>query len=193
MHQFFAAVRTSFGKLKQKQVDGFNVLLEATTDLSISKRAYILATAWHESAATMQPIFERGPRKYFDMYEPPSAKARRLGNTIKGDGYKYRGRGYVQITGRANYHKASEVTGVDLVAFPDMALEAPVAAQIIVSGMTKGWFTGKKLGDYPASQFRDMRRIVNGLDKADLIARHAVKFESALAKENVTPTAGPAV
>ncbi|MDP1702570.1 MAG: hypothetical protein Q8L53_16655 [Aestuariivirga sp.] len=179
---FFESVRASFGPLKQSQVDGFNVLLTATAGLPIAWRAYILATAFHEVARTMQPIIERGARKYFDMYEPPSKKAKALGNTLKGDGYKYRGRGYVQITGRSNYHKASAVTGVDLVANPDRALEAGIAAKIIVDGMTRGWFTGKKLGDYPQGDFKNYRRIVNGTDKASDIAEYAILFEAALAK-----------
>ncbi len=177
---FFDSVRASFGPLKQSQVDGFNVLLNATNGLPVAWRAYILATAWHETAATMQPIIERGNRTYFDMYEPSSAKAKALGNTIKGDGYKFRGRGYVQITGRANYVKAGTIVGVDLAANPERALEPDIAAVVIVNGMTRGWFTGKKLSDYPQGDFKNMRRVVNGNDKADLIAGYARKFEAAL-------------
>lgn len=183
---FFDSIRASFGPLSQGQVNGINELIDATEGLSIFHTAYVLATAWHETARTMQPIYERGKRKYFDMYEPPSKKAKALGNTIKGDGYKYRGRGYVQITGRANYHKASGPTHKDLVENPDIALEPAVAATIIRFGMEQGWFTGKRMADY--NDYRSMRRVVNGTDKADLIAGYAEKFEAALkAVPKLTP------
>lgn len=178
MREFFEVVRKDFGPLSQSQVDGFNVLIDASYNLPLRHQAYVLATAWHETARTMQPIIERGSRSYFDMYEPPSKKAKSLGNTLKGDGYKFRGRGYVQITGRANYAKASKIVNDDLVASPEKALESDIAAAIITDGMSKGWFTGKKMADYP--DYTNMRRVVNGLDKTDVITGYAIRFEKAL-------------
>lgn len=175
---FFTKVREFFGSLSQAQVDGFNILLAATSALALRHRAYILATAWHETAETMQPIHERGARGYFGKYETGTRLGKRLGNSLPGDGYKFRGRGYAQITGRRNYATASRVTGVDLVAYPDKALEPAIAARIIVSGMTTGWFTGKKLADY--QDYLDMRRTVNGMDRAGDIAGYASRFETAL-------------
>lgn len=192
MNEFFASVRAQIGPLKQSQVDGFNALLTATIGLRTEWRAYILATAWHETAFTMQPIIERGGKSYFNQYDPKHnpKKAKALGNTLPGDGYKYRGRGYVQITGRANYDKASRACGVDMVADPELALNPQIAAKIIVRGMTEGWFTGKELSDY--SNYTDMRRIVNGTDKAASIASYAVKFERALkAQEKAAQPASP--
>lgn len=187
---FFAAVRTAFGPLKQAQVDGFNILLEATKALALDSRAYILATAWHETARTMQPIYERGAVSYFAKYEPGTKIGKALGNTLKGDGYRFRGRGYVQITGRANYKKASGIVGVDLVANPDQALNPTVAAVIIVNGMMDGWFTGKTLTS--AIDYADARRVVNGTDKADLIAGYAEGFEAALvAASKIVPIPVP--
>lgn len=179
MDDFFAAVRRSFGALSQHQVDGLNVLLAATAALPIEQRAYVLATAYHETARTMQPITEYGGRSYFDKYEPGTSIGHSLGNTVAGDGYRFRGRGYVQITGRANYMKASVATAADLLADPDRALEPEIAAKIIVSGMTHGWFTGKKMADY-GHDYRQMRRVVNGTDRAELIAGYARTFEAAL-------------
>lgn len=172
----FALVRPMFGgKLGQLQVDGINLIVErfaALGDGSLDHLAYLLGTAKHETADTMQPITERGGRSYFDKYEPGTKLGRALGNTSKGDGYLYRGRGYVQITGRANYRKF----GIE--ASPNAALDPEIAARILIEGCLKGMFTGKKLGDYTA--FRNMRRVVNGLDRADLIATYATTFRTAL-------------
>lgn len=198
---FYDAIRAKLGKLSQKQVDGIEALLAATAGLPIRHRAYLLATSWHETAATMQPITEYGGRKYFDKYDTGKL-AKALGNSPEadGDGYTYRGRGYVQITGRANYAKAGLALGLDMLRNPDLALQPTVAAQILVKGCTEGWFTGKRLADYP--DYRNMRRVVNGTDRADLIAGYAQTFEAALddlgqdaptytADPGYTPTANP--
>jgi hypothetical protein len=180
---FYDTIRLRFGPLSQSQVDGIGILLDATEGLPPDHRAYVLATAWHETGPAsrdghMQPITERGPRKYFDKYDAGTSIGKVLGNTVPGDGYRFRGRGYVQITGRQNYQKASAITGVDLVANPDLALLPAIAARIIVDGMTKGWFTGKAMKDY--ADFQTMRRVVNGNDKAALIAGYAAAFRTAI-------------
>lgn len=180
---FFEHLRAMFGgSLSQRQVDGVEVILAATAALPVTYRAYLLATAKHETADTMQPITEYGGRKYFDKYDTGKLAAA-LGNTpaADGDGYLYRGRGYVQITGRANYRKAGLALGLDLLRNPDMALQPTVAAQILVRGCVEGWFTGKKLADYLPGDYRGARRVVNGMDRADLIAGYARQFEIALA------------
>jgi len=176
---FFSKIKGSLfrGKFSQAQVDGLTILLDATKGLPTNQRAYILATAYHETARTMQPIHEYGKRAYFDRYD------KRLGNVNPGDGFKYRGRGYVQLTGFTNYVKAKKKLGIDFVAHPDKALEPRSAARIIVRGMTEGWFTGKKLSQYKT--YRSMRRIVNGVDRADLIAGYAVSFEEAISTVGV--------
>jgi hypothetical protein len=177
---FFDIVRKEIfgGKMTPGQVNGIETLLAATDGLDIGDRAYLLATSFHETAHTMQPITEYGPRKYFDKYEPNTAIGRRLGNARPGDGYLFRGRGYVQITGRANYLRASQKLGVDLIINPDAALNPEVAARILVKGCSDGWFTGKKLSDY--SDYVNMRRVVNGTDRAEQIAGYAREFEKAL-------------
>ncbi|GEM45049.1 glycoside hydrolase family 19 protein [Deinococcus cellulosilyticus] len=53
----------------------------------------------------------------------------RMGNTQPGDGYKYRGRGFIQLTGRNNYTHYGQKTGFDLVNNPDLLLQIGVSAQ----------------------------------------------------------------
>ena len=180
MKAFFDSLRDSFGPLKQNQVAGIELLLQATDKLPIRHRAYILGTAWHETGPASSNL-HMTPRR--EIWGPTAAQTRYegradLGNTQAGDGKRYMGRGYVQITGRANYHRASNIVGKDLVANPDLALDPSIAARIIVHGMTVGWFTGRKMGDYDS--YVSMRRVVNGTDKAELIAGYAEKFEDAL-------------
>lgn len=179
---FYRSIRPMFhGMLSQQQVDGIEALLAAIIALPISYQAYLLATAAHETDQTMQPITEYGGRKYFEKYDTGKL-AKALGNTPQadGDGYTYRGRGYVQLTGRANYAKAGEALGLDLLHKPDLALQPSVAALILVRGCVEGWFTSKKLSDYLPGDYRGARRVVNGTDKQDLIASYAREFEAAL-------------
>ncbi len=131
--------------------------------------AYVLATVEWETGKTFRPIHERGPVSYFDRYEG----RRDLGNTQPGDGYRFRGRGYVQITGRANYEKYARITGKNLVENPDLALEPETALFILVHGFRTGAFTGRKLTDYineEGTDFRNARRCINALDRAGEIA-----------------------
>lgn len=179
---FYRSIRPMFGgALSQAQVDGIEALLAATDGLPITFCAYLMATAKHETADTMQPITEYGGRKYFDKYDTGKL-AKQLGNTPEadGDGFTYRGRGYVQLTGRANYAKAGAALGLDLLHKPDLALQPTAAALILVRGCIDGWFTTKKLGDYLPGDYRNARRVVNGTDKADMIAGYAREFEAAL-------------
>lgn len=189
MKAFWGAIRPmSGGRLSQSQVQGIETLLAATAGLDVTHRAYLLATAKHETADTMQPITEYGGRKYFDKYDTGKL-AKALGNTPEadGDGFKYRGRGYGQITGLANYRKAAKATGADLVGNPDGALNPDLAARILVRGCSEGWFTGKKLSDYLPGDYMGARRVVNGTDRADLIAGYAANFERALSHVIETP------
>jgi predicted chitinase len=174
MKAFFDVVRKHFGPLSQGQVEGMEKLVNAANGLPQRHAAYVLATAWHETARTMQPITEFGKKSYFDKYDGRKS----LGNTLPGDGYKFRGRGYVQITGRANYAKFAKLLGVDLVGNPDRALEPTIAASIIIRGMRDGLFTDKKMADFDS--FKDMRRVVNGTDKAETISDYAYKFLEAI-------------
>lgn len=175
---FFAGVRGAFGPLSQPQVEGFNAILAALKGWHRTWVAYALATTWHETAKTMQPIKEHGGEAYFKrMYDPQGDRphvAQRLGNTQPGDGARYAGRGYVQLTGRTNYARYG------IANTPDDAMKPDVAAKILRDGMEAGRFTGKKLSDYLPGDYFNARRIINGLDKAEAIASHAQAFEGAL-------------
>lgn len=155
----------------QAQVMRIDALLTEVykNSLPLEHRAYILATAHHETD------------QFRTMKEYASGKAyegnARLGNIYKGDGVKFKGRGYVMITGRRNYTDWSRRLGIDLVSNPIKAEYLPVAARICVEGMTLGTFTTKKLSDY--TTYKDMRQIVNGHDDADLIAGYAEVYEKA--------------
>lgn len=107
-----------------------------------------------------------------------------LGNTKAGDGALFHGRGYVQLTGRRNYTKAKDLTGVDLTSDPDRAKEPALAYQIAVQGMKDGWFTGKKLSQFikdgQSPDYENARTIINGHDKAANIADIARRFNEVL-------------
>jgi hypothetical protein len=143
------------------------------------KIAYILATAEHESHLG-NLMTEIGDEDYFrHSYDPPGRVAQALGNTERGDGSKYRGRGFVQITGRRNYSDWANRLGIDLVNQPEMATLPRIAAKILVIGMIKGTFTGKALGSFISGDTRDFvnaRRVVNGLDRAEHIAQIAQAY-----------------
>ena len=121
---------------------------------------------------------ESGQLKYVkEIWGPTKAQARYegradLGNTQPGDGSKYRGRGFIQITGRANYEACGEALGLDLVNHPEL-LEKPQHAC-----MSAAWFWASRglntLAD--AGQFDTITRRINGgqngaVDRQMLYAR----------------------
>lgn len=188
---FFNGYRDSFGRLRQEMVTGIELLgRQMETDdqiVDIRWAAYMLATVKHECADTWRPITERGRKSYFDKYETGTKIGKRLGNTQAGDGWKYRGRGYVQITGRANYERLSKALKLpveqNLIDHPDNTLIPAVAYSIMSYGMRKGAFTGKKLADYLSGDtcdYKNARRIINGTDQWQLIQGYAEKFEEIL-------------
>jgi len=94
--------------------------------------AQFLAQCAHESAnfASME---ERGSPTYFTKkYEQNPRKAKILGNKVKGDGERYKGRGYIQLTGRDNYTRAGAALGLPLAQQPELAARPDVAAKVAV-------------------------------------------------------------
>ena len=156
--------------------------------------AYGLATTYHECAGKMQPIKEYGSNERFtrlyDINGKRKAKALELGNDQPGDGAKYCGRGCAQVTGKHNYAHHGKKHGVDLIANPDLLLhDHSLSVAVMYQGMLDGDFTGKKLDDYWTDNHAHnsgsfdaigARRIINGRDKAKLIAGYYDKFLGAL-------------
>ncbi|WP_457659597.1 hypothetical protein [Sinorhizobium medicae] len=174
--KFFAAVRSPLfaGKMAEKQVQGVDAILDEAERRAtpLAHLAYMLATALHETARTMQPIAEYG-----------KGAGRKYG--VKGKyGQVPYGRGYVQLTWDSNYERADKELGLGgkLLRDFNLAMRQDIAAKIMFVGMTEGWFTGKKLADYIGAKadYVGARRIINGTDKAKTIAGHAAVFEKAL-------------
>lgn len=167
--EFYSQLRATLvkGGLNQAQVDGFEAILDEWEKRNLQDLrwlAYIMATAWHETAQRMQPIEEFG-RGRGKAYAPT-----------------YYGRGFVQITWERNYARLSDVIDVDLVTYPEKALEMDNAIQILFVGMIDGLFTGKALSDYfdKNTDWRGARAIVNGKDRAAEIAGYAQKIWDSL-------------
>ena len=193
--EFYEGYRREFeNRLTQGQVNGF----EATFDYyvanfnrgwTLTSLPYVLATFYHETGRTMQPVREgfaksneEAVRIVTRMYE----QGRISINYAKPDpvtGLSYYGRGMIQTTWEDNYRKLGFVIFNDrelLVNSPDLLLDLKISVETSIEGMKLGLFTGKRLSDYLTKEKKDYynaRRIVNGLDRASLIAGYAERFE----------------
>jgi hypothetical protein len=137
--------------------------------LPLKQAAYVLATAYWETAKTFEPV-----REAFYLGKKANSYRKKLRY------YPYYGRGFVQLTWEANYKRAGEKFGKNFLTNPDEVMEPNIAAEILVVGSKEGWFTGKKLGDYitdDGADYINARRVINGLDKASDIALLAKEFE----------------
>jgi predicted chitinase len=114
----------------------------------------VLATVATE-VASFEPINEFGtPERFTKLYEGRDD----LGNTERGDGIRYHGRGFIQLTGRANYRSYGEKLGVPLEDEPELALEADVAAAVIAD-----YFKDRKIAaEARKGDWKQVRRKVNG-------------------------------
>lgn len=179
---FFYNYKNYFGSINQSQVGGLNFLLDKfdNENFSTGQIAYMLATVKHETADTFRPIEERGGYNYFRYL------IGKLGIRSLAEANRYKGRGYVQITGKINYYNFSHILKLDLMNIPSLALIPENAYKIMIYGFINGTFTGKKLTDFidgDKLDFYNARRIINGLDKASLIQKYAEKIMEGLKYE----------
>lgn len=183
---FYDHLRRSglFPQISPDQLEGLAAILKAAGEAGwpISFAAYALATAYHETANTMQPV-----REAFWLSE--SWRQRNLRY------FPFYGRGYVQLTWKANYARADKELGLGgrLLETLDLAMDPEIASRVMVKGMEEGWFCADKsgarhtlkrhlsaVGESTAAQYREARRIINGTDKAAKIAGEALLFQAAL-------------
>jgi predicted chitinase len=164
-------------KKKQVKVDTSRTLTGTTHEVILTRiaraagitdpteLAALLAQAAHESH-NFKSMVEYGGSLDFRKYDPKYApkKARALGNTKVGDGARYKGRGYIQLTGRYNYKRAGQALGLPLEAKPELAEKPEVAAKIAV------WFWKQRVQPN-VDNFNDVRAVtkpinpgLNGLD-----------------------------
>ncbi|MFZ1875127.1 MAG: hypothetical protein WAU54_20465 [Chania sp.] len=159
--------------------------------------SYMLATVRIESydfrrAVFFKPIserisYEKAERDYGSGATAENRERAVLNhNRSDGDGYKYRGRGLIQLTWKINYEKFMRVTGIDIVNNPDACLEINTAVSIMMKGMRDGEFRGGNSLDVYLGEGRNdyynARLIINGYsngipDKADEFKDYAELFE----------------
>lgn len=137
--------------------------------------AYMLGTVCHETDRTMQPIeeYDHGGSRWYAQPDPET-------------GLRYYGRGLVQITHKNVYRAMGDRLGKDLVNHPELACDPGIAVEILFVGMVEGRFTGVRLSTYFREDHEDWinaRRIINGLDRAELVAGYAKRYLAALTVE----------
>ena len=124
---------------------------------NLNYRAATLMKLWAKRFPTLEiaNACERNPKKIANL-----VYCSRMGNRDEnsGDGYRFRGRGCIQLTGHANYYHASQALGVDFVANPDLVSTPKYAA------LTAGWFWDTHKLNIPADalDFVKVTKIING-------------------------------
>jgi predicted chitinase len=194
---FFDHIRESLfkGSLRQSQLDGITEILdkwEAESSKDDDRwLAYMLGTTHHETGRTMQPV-----RETFAVTDDDAIKrldrawtAGKL-SYVKtpywqrdADGKSWLGRGFVQLTHKANYKKLGTAINVDLLTDPDQAMDLVTATKVLFVGMRNGLFTSAKLTDFFNASKEDWvkaRKIINGLESADLVASYAKTYYAAI-------------
>lgn len=191
---FFDTVRENLfkGAMTRDQVQGMEAILrewEAQQLTDLRWLAYILATTYHETARTMQPIAEYGKGKKYDYGKklkmgggPGNRIAYETPNKI------YYGRGHTQNTWYENYQRLTKAAATqgkdwDFLSNPDLLLQMEPSIWATFFAMRVGLYTGKKLSDYFSDKKEDWvnaRRIINGVDCAVIIAGFAKAFYEAI-------------
>lgn len=96
----------------------------------------------------------------FALYGPGTRIGKNLGNTEPGDGARFKGRGFVQLTGRENYRVVGETIGVDLIGEPELANEPGIAARILAAFLERR--QAKIHAALRDGDLRAARKLVNG-------------------------------
>jgi hypothetical protein len=145
-------------------------------------KAAAIATVAVETARTFRPIDEFGDEEYFTrMYENRAD----LGNTRKGDGARYHGRGYIQLTGRANYRAYGQKLRFPLEQRPELAKTPEVAAAVLAdyfktravdqSAIARDWETARRKVNGGLNGWEHFRVLVRSLEQALGIAAPEVR------------------
>jgi hypothetical protein len=198
--KFIPAFERALGELHDQQKNGINFLLyKVNSDPRwkyLTDVADFLAIAWYETAATMQPLVETGPRPYFDRYESKTRRGRFLGNTFPGDGYNYRSRGYVPVLGRSAYTRADQLLALSgrLVANPGLAKTPEYAYRIASTGFFDGIMCHNLSSVIRESGgfFFGARRALGGIAAAGRITETARKIRVAL-RETISFSLDPSL
>lgn len=181
--RFLQLYDTQFTHLGSAAMTGLTDILQFMNDdaaiTDIGWGAYMLATVKHECAERWRPIeeFGRGAGRSYGTAINITDPATGTRHTNA-----YFGRGYVQLTWEANYRSIGRAIGLgdSLWVDPSLALDAQVAYAIMSYGMRNGSFTSRKLATYinrSACDYEQARRIINGLDVYQKIARYAEAIE----------------
>lgn len=171
---FLTAFEPQFPKLNKSAKQGLTFLIEQINSDSfemLEHVAYLLATAYWESGRTFQPVREKRASK---LRQP---KLYKLQNRYWNTGAY--GRGLVQTTWPENYCKFGLCKREDY----DKALEPKKSYEMLARGMKEGLYTQYKLSSFikPGDvNYRKARQIINGMDKADVVAGFAIAIEKAL-------------
>lgn len=183
--KFYDCIREELfnGRLSQLQVDGIEAILnkwEKSGYTDIRWLAYMLGTTYHETNKVMYPIEEYG-----------KGRGKRYGTKTRYDGQKYfypdklyYGRGQIQLTHYENYLLMGKLLNLPLLEQPELALVPEISADIMFEGMTRGIsnrgdFTGVSLEKFFNDNTEDWinaRKVINGLDKAEVIASYSKRF-----------------
>lgn len=158
------------GKLTQKEVQDIDLFIDMTNHqrgfFNLELWAYVFATTFHETAHTFRCVIEA-----FNKSEDWRKENLRY--------YPFVGRGYPQLTWEKNYEKFGKILGLDLVKHPELTLIPENSFKILIIGCRDGLFTGVSLADCVENgvpNYKKMRKVINGTDKADLIAGYAEQF-----------------